>query len=248
MDPNALATQISQLDSSYNPTQLYNDTMTKLGIPDARTRVQNLQTQLINSENALKQVDPSVTGRTSNSLVTEAQRQRLVNMERQPLAETYNTENQQYGTEQSNLNNLLGQANQQTSLAESDYKNKRDSLATQLDFAQKQQAAAQAKAEADRQFAESQRQFNISSAQKGSKAGSSKAAAATPTSTQRASDKGFNFTDASGNAISARLYAQLTGTNFNTVLKAMAAAGDKGAQDVLKNGGSSKYYKALTWN
>ncbi len=172
MDPNALSGQISQLDQSYNPTDVYNAITTKLGIPDARTQVQALQKNVANTQSAIEGVDPSVTGRTSGSLVTEAQRARLVNMEKQPLQDTYTKQNQELGTDTNNLNNLTGQATQQAGLAESNYKTKRQSLADQLDFALKQQAAAQAKADADRAFAEQQRQFNVSASQKATGGGS----------------------------------------------------------------------------
>lgn len=171
MDVNALASQISALDQGYNPTDTYNKITTQLGIPDARTRVQALQSNLLNTENAIRAVDPNVTARTSGSLVTEAQRGRLVNMEKAPLTDTYSQQNQAYGTEQNNLGQLNTQAQQQASLAESSYKNKRQSLADQLSTALKQQDDAQRKAEADRAFAENQRQFNVSSAQKASGSG-----------------------------------------------------------------------------
>src|SRR5258708_3631548 len=133
MNPTALAGQISALDQSYNPTDVYNKVTTQLGIPDARTRVQALQKNLIDTQNAIEAVDPNVTARTSGSLVTEAQRGRLVNMEKQPLSENYAKQNQNYGTESGNLNTLLGEANTQVGNAQSDYNVKRQSLATQLD-------------------------------------------------------------------------------------------------------------------
>lgn len=171
MDPAALASQISALDSSYNPTDTYNKITTQLGIPDARTRVQALQSNLVNTQNAIKAVDPGVTARTSNSLVTEAQRGRLVNMETAPLTSTLSDQNQAFGTQNGQLQDLLGQATTQAGLAESAYKDKRTSLADQLTTALQQQAAAEAKAQADRTFAENQRQFNVSSAQKASGSG-----------------------------------------------------------------------------
>lgn len=243
-DVNALASQIQSLDQSYNPTDTYNKITTQLGIPDARTRVQALQGNLLDTENAIKAVDPNVTARTSGALVTEAQRGRLVDMEKAPLTQTYTDQNQAYGVEQNNLGELNTQATQQAGLAESDYKNKRQSLADQLTTALQQQAAAEAKAESDRQFAESQRQFNVSSSQK---AASAAASTASPTYQQRSSDKGFNFQDNGGKAVSARTYAALTGTNFTSLLQQMAAKGDSGAADYLKNGSKSKAAQALTW-
>lgn len=243
-DVNALASSIQALDSGYNPTDTYNKITTQLGIPDARTRVQALQSNLLDTENAIKAVDPNVTARTSGALVTEAQRGRLVNMEKAPLTDTYSSENQAYGKESGNLADLNQQAIQQAGLAESDYKNKRQSLADQLTTALQQQADAERKAESDRQFTESQRQFNVSSAQK---AASSAASTASPTYQQRSSDKGFNFQDNGGKSVSARTYAALTGTNFQSLLQQMAAKGDKGAADYLKNGSKSKAAQALTW-
>lgn len=154
MDPTALASQISQLDASYNPTDVYNKVTTSLGIPDARTRVQALSKNLVDTQNAINAVDPSVTARTSGALVTEAQRGRLVTAEQQPLQQDYTQQNQEYGTESGNLNDLESQAAQQEAAAQTDYTNKRQSLSDQL-------AAAQ-KAAAD---AEAQREFNVTSQQ-----------------------------------------------------------------------------------
>lgn len=73
-------------------------------------------------------------------------------------------------------------------------------------------------------------------------------AKATPQITQRA-DKGFNFTDGSGRAISASTYSQLAGIPFTQLLQRMAQSGDKGAQTYLA--GSSvtnpNVIRALTW-
>lgn len=101
----------------------------------------------------------------------------------------------------------------------------------------------------DRNFAEQQRQFNESLAlQKQQAAQSAAAASAFSPSlgfgggsqpsvgnsfvTQRA-DKGFNFTDANGNPISAAAYAHATGINFRDLLSRMAGAGDQGAKQAL---------------
>jgi hypothetical protein len=246
MDSGTLATQIQQLDSGYNPTDVYNKITSSLGIPDARTRVQALSKNLVDTENAIKAVDPNVTARTSGALVTEGQRGRLVQMEKAPLTDTYNSQNQSYAQEQGTLADLNGQATQQYGLAENSYKNKRQSLADQLSLAVQKEQAAAAKEEADRQFNENQRQFNVSASQSAAKA-SAAATSSAPTYQQRSNDKGFNFQDASGKAISARSFAAMTGTDFNKLIQQMASKGDVGAQDFLKNGSKSKYAKALGW-
>lgn len=86
----------------------------------------------------------------------------------------------------------------------------------------------------------------------------------TPTSlagaTQRA-DKGFNFTDANGNSISAAAYAHATNTPFRDLLQRMAKAGDQGAAQALgfvgndfgydpnkvNNQNAANLYNSLTW-
>jgi hypothetical protein len=70
-----------------------------LGVPEIRNNVAGLRTTVANTTNALNNVDPSVTGRTSGSLVTEAQRQRLVNMERAPIASELQNESGNLNTQ-----------------------------------------------------------------------------------------------------------------------------------------------------
>ena len=106
MDSGTLATQIQALDQGFNPTDVYNKVTSSLGIPDARTRVQALQKNLLDTENAIKAVDPNVTARTSGSLVTEAQRGHLVQTEKAPLTDTYSSQNQAYGQQQGLLADL----------------------------------------------------------------------------------------------------------------------------------------------
>lgn len=250
MDPTSLATQISQLDSSYNPVDTYNHVTSSLGIPDARTRALGLQKQLVDTQNAIDAVDPSVTGRTSGSLVTEAQRGRLVNMEKAPLTNTYTKEGQQLGQANTNLTSLLGEADRQTNAAKSDYQTKRNSLATQLDLALKQKAAEQAAAQhqADQEFTASENAKNR--AAKGGSGGGGGGSSEVGSALQVSSGnrKGaYNFTDANGNPISARLYAQNNNLDFNKLLQKMAVSGDSGARDVLNKGAKSAAYKALTW-
>lgn len=148
-----------------NPLDLYNKQVTDLGVGDVRGRVSNLSNTLLNTENALNQVEPSVTGRTQGSLVTEAQRQRLVNLERQPIAKQYGQIAQQYQNEQTNLRDLLGQASQISSLG---YQGEQQKLAnlqntyqTSLEaerYARQQQIEADQR-EWERQQALWQRQF-----------------------------------------------------------------------------------------
>lgn len=81
-----------------------------------------------------------------------------------------------------------------------------------------------------------------------------------PRMTQRAGG-GFNFTDATGKAISAARYAQLTGQQFRGLLNTMATRGDAGAQQTLgfvgndmrydptkiSQGNNASVYNSMTW-
>lgn len=174
MDSKTLSKQIAAYDkTAQNPIDIYNQAVTTLGIPDVRTRVSGLRGELMNTENLLKGVDSNVTARTSGSLVTEAQRQRLVNTERQPLTEQLNTVNQDFTMAGEDLKSLLGEATTQTDLTYEGQKNKRSNLADQLATALKRESEARRQKEADRLFKlkqkqqkEAERQFNLSYQQK----------------------------------------------------------------------------------
>lgn len=70
-----------------NPLDIYNAALEKLGIGDARTRVQGLREQLLNTENLLRNVEGDVSARTQEALVSDNQRRRLVAMEEAPIAQ-----------------------------------------------------------------------------------------------------------------------------------------------------------------
>lgn len=221
----------------------------KYGVGDLQNRVNTYKTLTQNLTGAIAAVDPSVTGRTAGSLVTEGQRGALVNRERAPITAELGTADQGLSSANNDLSTANTNATNDANLTVADNKDKYNKLLQTYQIAndrEQQQATAARQAAQD---AESKRQFDVSQATARGSASYTGSADSTPAaaSSQR-SDGGYNFQNPSGAAISARLYAQLTGTSFNTLLKKMAASGDKGAADVLKNGGSSKYYKALTWD
>ena len=253
-----IAAQIAQLDATTpTATDVYNNVTTKLGIPDARTRVQALATNIANTEGAIKGVAPSVQGRTQDAIVTDAQRAGLVNMETQPLAEQYNDETKNYNTENTNLGDLLKQADVQSSNEITGYNTKRANLASELAAAveAEKQAESQRQYEANmalekQKFAETQRSNKVQEGIAATKAansgggGSSTSGASYGYKNGKSGAGGFWFTDSDGNPISAKGYAQLNGLDFNTLLKKMANSGDKGAQAAIKSGKPSS---ALTW-
>ena len=118
--------------SAKNPLDLYNEASASLGIPEVRTRVSSLRKSLLDTENLLAGVEGSVTGRTSGSLVTEAQRQRLVAQERQPIASQYASMGNQLGQETAGLTDLMGQASTTTDLGIKGQKQKEDSIQTKI--------------------------------------------------------------------------------------------------------------------
>lgn len=250
MDSNALAQKLAAYDATpVTSASALNEALGQFGVPEIRNTVSGLRTTVANTTNSLNAVDPSVTGRTQGSLVTEAQRQRQVANERAPIAQELSGETGKLTEQQQALQDALGQATTQANNKVADYTRGRSALQDQYDMTYKREQDAAATAAQQAAEAERQREFNVGASQKASSAASKAKAgtAATPGSQQR-KDGGFNFQDASGNSISARKYAELTGTNFNTLLKKMAASGDKGAADVLKNGGSAGSYKGLTWD
>lgn len=169
MDSGALAQQLASYDANRkNSVDVLNSAMSQYGVPEIRSRVAGLRTTLTNTENALNNVDPSVTGRTQGSLVTEAQRQKQVTNERAPIA-------QQYGQQQGALSNesasLTDSLNSAKTLADSqinDYNAGRTALQSEYDAKyQREQDATK--------LAEQQRQFDIDQANRlaASKAASS---------------------------------------------------------------------------
>lgn len=161
MDSNTLLGQYKQFtDTRANPTTLYDKAQNELGVGEVRGRVGNLRTSLLNTENLLNNVEGSVQGRTQGSLVTEAQRQRLTALERNPIMSQYNKLSGDYGKEDANLKDLLGQASQRSQMGYQADTDKGNSIFQMYQAAMGKEAEARRQAEADRAYAESVRQFN----------------------------------------------------------------------------------------
>lgn len=164
-----LAAQIADYDKNKKSSaDILNEAMTQYGVPEIRSRVAGLRTTLGNTEAALNAVDPSVTGRTSRSLVTEAQRQRMVANERAPIAQQYSSQSGALTTESANLSDQQAAAKLLAEQKISDYTTGRNALQSQYDTAYTReqnaiaqevarQAAAREQANADREY-----QLNVS--------------------------------------------------------------------------------------
>lgn len=114
MSPSSSQDALNQIVAYRNtikdPSTILAEARNRYGIDSVNGRIQNLRGSITNTENLLNGVDASVTGRTSGTLTTEAQRQRIVANERQPISETLATQQSGLSNEQQNLTDLQGQA------------------------------------------------------------------------------------------------------------------------------------------
>jgi hypothetical protein len=148
-----LAQQLAAYDAKRKSSvDVLNEAMGKYGVPEIRNRVSGLRTTLTNTENALNAVDPSVTGRTQGSLVTEAQRQRQVTNERAPIAEQYGTFSRSLGDAQANLTDQERAAQMLAEGQLNDYESGRTALAGRYQLANDREAEQRRREEADRAY------------------------------------------------------------------------------------------------
>lgn len=161
-----LASQLATYDSKpVTSTDALNSALTQYGVPEIRNTVSGLRTTVANTTNALNNVDPSVTGRTQGSLVTEAQREKQVANESAPIAGQLKDQTGALGQNEQDLTDALGQANTQATNQVNDYNSGRTALQNEYTTAyQREQDAAAAQLAAS-QDAEKEREFNVSAAQ-----------------------------------------------------------------------------------
>lgn len=154
-----LAQQLAKFDASRKSSATnLTDSMAQYGVPEIRSRVAGLRTTLSNTESALNNVDPSVTARTSRSLVTEGQRQRIVNQEREPIASQYGSISNTLNTESQNLNAQENAARLLATTRDNDYNVGRSALQSSYEKTLAREQAARAQANADRAFRAQQKE------------------------------------------------------------------------------------------
>lgn len=138
---------------------------TSLGTPTSQQRLVGLRGAISNTENLLKGVDPSVSGRTQGSLVTEAQKQRLISLEREPIAGQLSDQNRALGDETANYNTLSARALQDAQLSIADQESRQNSLQGIYSTLYQQEQDAAAKAAQERaykqQVAEANRNYQL---------------------------------------------------------------------------------------
>lgn len=162
-----IAQQIATYDANKKSSaDILNEAMSQYGIPEIRNRVSGIRTTLSNTESALNNVDPSVTGRTSRSLVTEAQRSRIVNKEREPIATQYGQQSRALSDESANLTEQSRAAELLAKGQIDDYTTGRNALQSQYNNTVASEAEQRRREEADRAYqfqkAESDRQYQLS--------------------------------------------------------------------------------------
>lgn len=193
----ALATQLADYDSKRkNSVDVLNEAMGKYGVPEIRSRVSGLRTTLSNTESALNSVDPSVTGRTSGSLVTEAQRTKQVANERAPIAEQYGQQSRALGDATGNLSDQERAAQLLAQTQLHDYETGRTALSGRYQLATDREAEQRRREEADRDYrlrAASATSGHTSGYTIGSGSGGTKPApAATDTTTDATTQTAYN--------------------------------------------------------
>lgn len=133
---------------------------TQYGVTDAQSRAAALRSSINNTTNLIAAVPDSVSGRTQGSLVSDAQRTRLVGMEQAPLSGQLATQQGAYGVADQDLKDARGLASTYASNAYGADSDKLAALNTTY-------GNLKAKEDADREyqqwlqgFQEQQRQFN----------------------------------------------------------------------------------------
>lgn len=133
----------------------------ELGLPGARQDVQTKRDIVRTTEDALRGVESSVTGRTQGSLVTEAQRRRLAALEREPIATQLTDQQGALSEQQGIYQDLLGQAGTRSGLQYQSQQDRIKGYETDYNLALQAEQEAEARRQFEAQLAESQRQFDL---------------------------------------------------------------------------------------
>lgn len=156
---------LAQLDafraSRRKPQDIQTETEAKLGLPTAQQRLTGLRGAITNTENLLRNVDSSVTGRTSGTFTTEAQRQRLVAKERAPLSDEFREQSRALEGEQANISDLRQQVGQQTGFAIGEQDKQEGTLKSLYDTLFGREQAETSQREREQARVQEQQRFDI---------------------------------------------------------------------------------------
>lgn len=140
------------------------ESQAKYGMPESNARLSTIRGLVGNLQSSVNAVDPSVTGRTTGSFVTEGQRQALVNKERTPILGQLGEQQNALGQEQQNFNTSSTLASQLASSVLSQDQTKYQSLLDQYNAAVASERAAEEKRQYEAKMAEEKRQFDATQA------------------------------------------------------------------------------------
>lgn len=185
MDSNTALKQLQDFQSTRKGAgDYYNQAQQELGVGAAQQHANDLRGLIRNTETSLKAIPSSVAGRTSGSLVTDAQRNRLSALESQPIAQQLSEQQGSYSDEMQNYRDLLGQAGTRAGMSYQTDTDKANSLQQQYQnlFGAEQTRAAQEAAA--RQAAEEakrwQQQFDYTKQSDSAKLAMARSQLATP--------------------------------------------------------------------
>lgn len=211
---------------------------TDLGVEDAKSRVKSARSAIKSTEDTIAATPDSVSGRTSGSLVTDSQRNRLVQNEVAPMNEVLRTQGNNYSEASGDLNTLNTDLNRKVDLS----LNADDTQANTLMQLYAAALESEKAAEAKRQFEEGLRleREKMAASERASRAayatpsfgGGTTGATPAAAMVKKSNGGGFAFADADGNSISAAQYASLSGKDIRDVLYTMGQQGDNYAAQV----------------
>lgn len=138
----------------------------RYGVNDAATRVGELRKSVMNAEDLVRNVDDNVFARTSDALVSDAQRARLTAAEKDPLLKQLDVINRGYDLANQDLSGAREQSSRFSGAELSDIDTMRGELKTRLTTSQQREAEAARKKQQEEEnrrwwknFYEQKRQF-----------------------------------------------------------------------------------------
>lgn len=133
---------------------------TDLGVEDAKARVKGARTAIRATEDTIAAAPEGVAGRTSSSLVTDAQRNRLVQNEVAPLNEIMRTQSGAFQDANSDLTILGSELDKRVGYNLQSDDTQANSLLTLYQAASDAEKQAEARRQFEVQLAEQKRQFD----------------------------------------------------------------------------------------
>lgn len=219
----AALAQLEQTQASaQNPNQILESQRQGMGVNAATDTVTGLRGAINNTTKLLKQVAPSVMGRTQNSLVTQAQATRQIGNESAPIAQNLTEQGQEYNDANQDLDRLEGRA---STAANGIYTGQQDKLSYLQNlyntlYGKEQDASKQA--EATRQFDVEQARLRSSGSGGGGKFDLSNptptATNAAPTINDQAYTSVQKFLQGSDDQIKSDYAATLKSANYGNAL------------------------------